>query len=411
MITRAAERAPRDGRAALALAAAALGLFLPSSVEGQILRALTVIDLAATVAVLGGMVALGLTKDRWARACAVAVPATLTLTTWISPFESHSPGLVAIYGALALLYLVDLRGARLGTLEGRALLALHILLAGAGVAIVVDVSLLDRLLVWLYSAFYPTLVPRMVALQKPVLTFATHSLAALLFYFLFLTALAGHAARGSAAWLVLVPTHLMLLLLLRSTTSIVLTVCATAVLVARGWRGSAWHGVAVAAAVAAAAGLVVAVVHWTDRPVVDLVSYGVLGDRRRGLSARFAPGGLLAPTLAYIQAHPWRPIGITYTDQLYLGDSGILMTWLRGSLPLFLAVYGGLFRFLVTNLASARMAVWLWVVIVAAEVALVPLQYFRFVTILPLTVVALNTFGIAGEVSRRDQTARMPKGT
>jgi hypothetical protein len=406
MAARSAELAPRDGRATLALASAAIGLFLPSSLGGQILRAFTALDLVATVAVLGGLVRLGLTKDRWARACALAIPATLALATWTSPFESLSPGLVAIYGALGLLYLVDLQGARLGSLEERMLLALHVLLAAAGVAIVVDVTLVDRLLAWFYSAFYPSLVPRMATLQKPVLTFGTHSLAALLFYLLFLTALAGHAARRSAAWLILVPTHFMLLVFLRSTTSIALAVCAALALVARAWRGAAWHGGVLAVVLAAAGSLVAALVNWTDRPMAELLAYALLGDERRGLSSRFATGGLLAPTLAYIRTHPWRPIGITYTDQLYLGDSGILMTWLRGSLPLILAVYGGLLRFLVTNLASVRMAVWLWVVIVAAEVALTPLQYFRFLAILPSTIVALNTFGRTGDVSRPAPAAR-----
>ncbi|MDR7420165.1 MAG: hypothetical protein QN178_14780 [Armatimonadota bacterium] len=346
----------------------------------------------AVVVLLGGLVWLRRTTDRLARACAVAILPTLAVATWLSPFESYSPGLVALYAALALLYLVDLREARLGGLGERGLLTLHLLLAAAGLAVVLDATLVDRVLVFGYSAFYPSLVPRMVLLQKPVLTFGTHSLAALLFYFLFLTAMAAHAARRSLPWLALIPTHLMLLILLRSTTSIVLAACATLALVARARRGSIWHGAALGLLLAAAVVGVVAAVGWSDRSIVGLLSYGLLGDERRGFVARFGDRGLLSSTIRYVSAHPWQPIGITHTDQLYLGDSGLLMTWLRGSLPLVVAVYFGLLRFFLMNLASATMAVWLWVVVVAAEIALVPLQYFRFVALLPLTVVALNTF-------------------
>jgi hypothetical protein len=398
MAVRPLLRRPRGSPEWLVFATAAVGLFVPSSLGGRILRTLTAVDLLAVVALLGGLASVRPTEDRWARACALAIPGTLALATWASPFESYSPGLVALYAALALLYLADLRGVRFGLSGERALVALHVVLAASGLAVVLDAPPVDRLLVSWYSAFYPSLVPRMVLLQKPVLTFGTHSLAALLLYFLFLVAMAGHAARRSLPWLVLIPTHVMLLVLLRSTTSIALAACAIAALAVRAWRSSRGYGVALGVLLLGlAAGGVVTAAQWSGRSILELLSYGLLGDERRGFAARFAEGGLLAPTLAYIRAHPWQPIGITYTDQLYLGDSGVLMTWLRGSLPLVLAVYGGLFRFLVTNLASARMAIWLWVVIVAAEVALVPLQYFRFLAILPLTTVALNTFGPAGD--------------
>ena len=63
----------------------------------------------------------------------------------------------------------------------------------------------------------------------------------------------------------------------------------------------------------------------------------------------------------------------------------------RLSAFLLLAVYGGLWLFLVTNLADRRSATWLWVWTVLFEIGFTPLQYFRFVAFVPFLVVYLNS--------------------
>ncbi len=118
-----------------------------------------------------------------------------------------------------------------------------------------------------------------------------------------------------------------------------------------------------------------------------------MGDRVRGLFARYAAEGLLASNFAYLSESPLSPIGFTVTETLYLGDSGVVVNLLRGSVPLLVAVYLGLFMFLRFNLRDRRTALWLWCVVVLFEIGFTPLQYFRFVAFVPFMIVYLNSLG------------------
>jgi hypothetical protein len=87
---------------------------------------------------------------------------------------------------------------------------------------------------------------------------------------------------------------------------------------------------------------------------------------------------------------------------LYLGDSGVVVNALRGSVPLLIAVYGGLWLFLVSNLADRRTAAWIWFCTVLFEIGFTPLQYFRFVAFVPFLVVYLNTATATGRSAPAD---------
>jgi hypothetical protein len=125
--------------------------------------------------------------------------------------------------------------------------------------------------------------------------------------------------------------------------------------------------------------------------VVDRAREALVGDKIRGLASRYAAGGLLAGSLAYVSQHPLQPIGFGFSERLYYADSGYVVNMLRGSVPLVAAMYGGLFLFLRSNLRRPRVAVWIFFVIVAFEIGFTPLHYFRFIGFAPFMIVYLNS--------------------
>lgn len=382
------------------VAAALFAFYLPSSVGGVISRPLSVVSIAGTCALLTAMIAAsGRLPPALNIAASLAVAGLLALFTITSPFSDYAPGVVLLYGAVALLFLVDLRGVR-SRQVGRVFQGITVLSLVLGYALALNVPFADRLMLTWFAAFYPELLSNMVTVfNKPVLTFATHSMAGFMIYLFFYMQLTAWRAQGGLWRLAAAAGYLGLLVLLKSTTGLAFTVVAglqVAVLVEQALpRQRAILFVALLLA-----GYAALTFSGLDIPILlARAEEAIVGDRVRGLFSRYAADGLLASNMKYLSDSPLSPIGVGATDTLYLGDSGLVVNILRGSVPLLIAVYGGLWLFLRTNLEDQRAAAWLWICIVLFEIGFTPLQYFRFVAFLPFLVVYLNSCG--GPVSTR----------
>lgn len=383
-------------------ASAFFAFWLPSSVGGVISRPLSMVSIAGTCALF---VVMLLMSSRMAPRLNIAVGASIMLLlglfTITSPFEQISPGVILIYGAQALLFMLDLRHVTSRHVE-RACQLLTALAIVLGYALAFDVGAADRLVIGWYSAFYRELLGNMVTLlDKPVLTFATHSMAGFMIYMLFYVQFTTWRVRGGRTALAAALALVGLLVLLRSTTGMAYAVIAVAQLgfvVMRAFVRHSALGV-VAAALVAALGLMAS--GFDAAAQVDRVQEAVLGDRIRGLTARYAGDGLLAGNFAYLSDSPLAPIGVSASESLYLGDSGIVVNMLRGSVFLVVAAYLGLWLFLTTNLTDRRSAAWLWWATLLFEIGFTPMQYFRFVAFVPLLVVTLNTVNDRFRPARR----------
>jgi len=121
----------------------------------------------------------------------------------------------------------------------------------------------------------------------------------------------------------------------------------------------------------------------------------ILNSDVNGLLPRYGPGGALRIPLSYLVHHPLSPIGFTTPSALVegdtaLGDSGPVEYLLRGSIPLLVLVYFGLYRFLRFNLPLRGHALFLFLVIVAFEAGFSSLVYFRTLYLLPFFVIYLR---------------------
>ena len=377
---------------AVIVVSALFAFYLPSSVAGVISRPLSVVSIAGTSALIAAMLLL---SGRLAPPLNVAVALSIWLVlgvfTVTSPFETTAPGVAMIYATLTLLFLLDLRPLRSRATDAvfQGITAVSLVL---GYALALNVSAADQLILQRYNAFYPELLGNMVTIfNKPVLTFATHSIAGFMIYLFFYMQLRGWRLRGGWWRFVMAAAYVGLLVLLKSTTGMAFAAVAALqiAMIVAGALPRQRTLIAVALLLVAfgaftAQGL-------TVDAVLTRVQDAIVGDRVRGLFSRYATDGLLASTMKYLSESPLSPIGVGATDTLYLGDSGVVVNLLRGSVPLLVAVYGGLWLFLRANLADRRAAVWIWVCTVLFEVGFTPLQYFRFVAFVPLLVVYLNS--------------------
>jgi len=372
--------------------AALFAFYLPSSIGGVISRPLSVASIGGTCALL--VVVLAASR-RLAPplniAAALSMWLVLALFTVTSPFEAYSPGVTLLYVAQGLLFLIDLRGVTSRAIEV-VFQVITVVSLVLGYALALDVGVADRLLVAWYGAFYPTLVSNMVVLfNKPVLTFGTHSMAGFMIYLFFYLHFRAWLTQGGWRRLAAAGGFLGLLVALTSTTGLAFAVIAGLQIAFVLQRALPQQRALIAVAILLAALVGAAALGLDAGTLLAQAEDAIVGDRVRGLFSRYATDGLLASTMKYLSESPLQPIGVGATDTLYLGDSGLVMNLLRGSVPLLIAVYGGLWLFLRTNLDDRRSALWLWVCVVLFEVGFTPLQYFRFLGFVPLLVVYLNT--------------------
>jgi len=376
---------------AAVVCAALFAFYLPSSVDGVISRPLSVVSMAGTATLLLGMI---LVSGRVAPppnvAAALAMGLVLAVFTITSPFEATSPGVAMLYLAQGLLFMLDLRGCNSPRID-RMFQAITLVSLVLGYALVLNVGLADGLMVRWYAAFYPELLGNMVILfNKPVLTFATHSMAGFMIYLFFYMHFRAWRLVGGWWRLAAAAGFLGLLVALTSTTGMAFAAVACAQ-VAWAGRASLPRQRALAAVTLSILVFAAATAAGVDiNTVLARAEAAIVGDRVRGLFARYAVDGLLASNMKYLSESPLRPIGIGATDTLYLGDSGLIVNLLRGSVPLLIAVYGGLWLFLRTNLVNIRSAAWLWLAVVLFEIGFTPLQYFRFLGFVPFAVMYLN---------------------
>lgn len=376
---------------AIVTATAFFALYLPSSVGGAISRPLSIVSIGGTCVLLA-LAALAGRRQTPAllAAAALAVITVPTLFTITSPFEQTSAGVVMLYVAQTLLFMVDLRGVRSRSVVTAFSVITAISLA-LGYALAANASQADRAMLQWYAAFYPELISNMVGIDdKPVLTFATHSMAGFMIYLFFYLHWRAWL-NGGGPWRVGAAAGFFgLLLLLRSTTGQAFAAIAALQVALHVWQAAARLRPLMVATGALAVIASAAVAGIDPGDVADRVRDAIVGDRIRGLFSRYAADGLLASNMRYLSESPLRPIGFGATDSLYLGDSGLIVNLLRGSVPLLLAVYGGLWLFLRRNLADSRAATWIWACTLLFEIGFTPLQYFRFVGVLPLLVMFLN---------------------
>jgi len=369
-----------------------VGLFFPTSVGGESRQSFIGI---AFVLLAGSL--LILTWRHGTRPGAllyVSLPILIVLTacTLIACTFRFGWGTLASYCALATIFVLNLKEVHAGRLVSITFFLANVFWVVCGAAVVFGNGWVAEFLTSWYSLFYSELVPGMMSLHKPVLTFGTHSLAGFFTYLFFWLNWERYTSRRIASNLIFAICELILLVALTSFTSFAFVILAITQIGHWLWKHS--RGVLLASA----AGIVLTLLLTRSVLAEQIeslwqnpeVASAVLNTENSGLLARYGAGGNLRGTVDYMWNHPFTPIGFTYPSFLFLGDSGPVQYLLRGSVPLLLLVYVGLYQFFRYNSPSRKYALTLFFIFLFFELGFDALPYFRTLFLLPFLVVYLK---------------------
>jgi len=265
-----------------------------------------------------------------------------------------------------------------------------------GIGIILQSDAVTNFLQDHYTYFYPELLATMFALRKPVLTFGSHSVAAFYTFLFFWMNLKTFEREKRWVYLFLAVTQTVFSLFLFSFTSFFFFACELVMLISlllqRGRQSTIRFAFVLVVVVISAVGMLPRMSIYDPEWNYHLVDYATsfLTSTENGPVGRYSSGGDLAADLKYLGENPLRPVGLSKPNSLFFMDSGPVEYLLRGSLPLLLLIYGGLYIFLCDNMTARRDALALFIVIVLFETGFPILLHLRTLYLLPFFVVYMN---------------------
>lgn len=367
-----------------------IGMYIPTSIGEVRSRALV----AAAIALLGIFFAVLIFLNGIGRQSlvwiALSIPAILIACTFISPLMIVEFGAIYIYCMMGLFYLLRLGNIPWRPVIGRAFLLVNVVNVVMGLGIILQYEPILQFIKNYYTFSYPELLPTMFALRRPVMMFGTHSLAGFFFFLFFWVNMRTYEVTAKPLYLGFAVIYAVFSLFLFSFTSLFFLVWEIGLLAKMGLERSRKLTVVIVLLLGSAA-----VFLWQslDDRKYNLVDYATnfLYSSGNGLVGRYsAASGDLVGNLEFIRDHPLRPVGLTIGSNLFMVDSGPVEYILRGSLPLLLAIYVGLFGFFQQNLVAKRDLTVLLVAFLLFELGYSVLTYSRTLYLIPFFVVYLN---------------------
>lgn len=371
-----------------------VGFYFPSSIAADILLPLAVANAAVVLLLFLVIIGKNGILHEAALANSLLMLALLFVFTVLSQLSELKMGALMYYGALAVLFTLNLRSITATKWVERAFLTVNILNVALSVGVLAGIKPIGNFIVDFYSTFYPELVPDMIlSWRKPVLTFGTHSIAGFFFFLFFFLNWRAYQAKRRTLYLAFAIAHVALPFALISVTGFAFGLLETTILL-YGFlkRRPIIFGLALVLIVGgASAGFFKNMSALTEgsKSAWELAGQ-VFTSPTNGILGRFSASGNLVTNIHYLFNHPLQPIGFSDMSELMSGDCGPLDYLLRGSIFLLVSVYAGLVFFLRKNLAAERDAYVLLAVILAFEVGYTSLISLRFLSFLPFVIVYLN---------------------
>ncbi|HLW53827.1 MAG TPA: hypothetical protein VKW06_13400 [Candidatus Angelobacter sp.] len=381
------------GRTYIVLILFLIGLYIPTSSQGVQSSALVALTVPLFVIGLMTLLFLNGMGSYWLRAIGCCIPVVLVLSSLVSPFPITEGGPIYSYTMLGLLYASNLKvqGSESYPVLSKGLLAVNLVSLILGLGIILQYEPIMNFLVAHYTYFYADLLPIMFSMRKPVLTFGTHSVAGFFVFLLFWMNLRTYEARKNVSSLCFLFVYPVFSLFLFSFTSLAFLVWELAFLLRLGLQRR-WKLTLAAILILGSVG--VALAGRIDKDLrQQLADYALsaLQSQGNGVLGRYsASTGDLAGDLAFLHDHPWQPVGLTGSKNLFFVDSGPVEYLLRGSLPLLLLIYSGMVGFFLSNLRNKKDAFVTIAAILTFEVGFSILPFARMLFSLPFFIAYLN---------------------
>ena len=396
----------------LAALSACIGMFMPSSIYGTIEPRLTVL----ACGILWGLaILIGIVNSFSISRIAIAlfILSDLLLATFISPFTGYTLGALAPYVLFITVLSLTLNMGRKTSSPNAVIVfeGLSLAIQAFGLSIVFGSDAGIQAISSLYQAFYSDLFEQMILwYHKPITVFATHSIAGFAYFAFLITHIKLFAIAKTKLHRIFhaisITIYLLFLILLLSNTGFFLFAAATVWLAyklfvygSRRARVVTWS-LTMIATIGLLYGVTSIKVPFADIVIDTLTSSG------GGFLGRYFGDGRLQPTYNYLLEHPFRPIGITYNDQVSLGDNFIAEYIIRGSVPLYLGVLLASALFFKKNIQSRRVAIGFFLFFLISDMGYPLLTYYRASAIIVLFILVWNHCSMI-ETLGKDNTSKM----
>lgn len=239
-----------------------------------------------------------------------------------------------------------------------------------------------------YSDFYPELLINMVDRGKPVVSFATHSVAGFYMFLLFYLNYKTYYAANTRLNLLFAYVYLYFCFVIQSNTSLILLVFGVILLFVKIENKFMF------------------LLKWT-LPLVALILYffeeikmfwmevqfaywQTSNSSDNGFLGRYA-NGVQSDNIQRILENPFSGIGFAGgNSDLVLFDSGIIVLALRGTVLLVIVFYLAFMLYIKKNLRDTKTALFIGFIFIAFEFGFNNLLYFRTIMMLPFILILLN---------------------
>ncbi len=390
-------RASSNGLRAAALPLLWLvGLYFPTSYHGDISTGLAALQHLSVLILLLSLWLPPNGRIGWRPILnSLLIPVTLLAATLVSPLQDLAYGALGVYGLLAIVLSTNLGDLGAGKWFLRTVMLADGINLGLGAAVLLDITPVKTLLAGYYSVFYSDLVPNMMELGRPVLTFGTHSVAAFYYYLFFWMHFQVFKAAGTirsartALALLIALAYLGLCLSVFSVTSIAFgAIGIVQLLIGMGRHRSVF--IKLIAASAVLVGTWALVQYKEDAAASAGLVQNRLDSDINGYRARYEADSPVIKDLEYIRSHPFSPVGVRYSLDLWFVDCGPVEYVLRGSIVLLACIYGGFWVFVRHNVRQPRLSLALFLIFIAFEFGFDNLIDLRTIALLPCVVVFVN---------------------
>lgn len=310
--------------------------------------------------------------------------------TIFTPLSSYAFGNSIYYLLFSLLICINLKDEDLlPKNKGLVINLVHTTILILCLLIIVQNETIIGFFINNYSLYYQDMMPYALAMKKPVIMFAAHSIAGFFLYLLFYMCFAMYKKEGKLIQLVFSVLYVWFIFNLSSNGGYIFFSVATIQLMYYFLKHKTLKAFGLISIISVSALFVLEEVKNVINKYSILISRTLSSDQN-GISGRYSDDGILSGNIDYLKDNIFMPVGFGNSPDLFFGDSGFMEYMLRGSIPLVILMYVGLFIFLKRNLYSNYSVVIILVAVLIMDFGAQTLLSFRTLFILPFLIIYLN---------------------
>ncbi|MCA1929384.1 hypothetical protein [Rheinheimera sp.] len=374
-----------------------IALFFPTSINGVINPHLSLIgNLIALIVFFAGIMIGSLRLSLTLFAISLAFMLLLAVMTILSPFSQITLGAVVPYVTFLSVCSINIKSVVFTKAQRRVVIFLIIILLISCFLVVFDFKPFIAFQESYYQMFPDLFDFMMNWAKKPVLMFATHSVAGFAYFLialiLFIFArIADSKAIRYSLFLASISFSVFLVLLLSNTGFILFVVMLLIYLFSMFKAFGVW-GWLISLIV------LVALVSINIDVITTVLSFAwdsfitVASSKNNGLLARFTLDSRLAGSYEYVFNSPFVGVGFTDHPSLAFGDNLLSEYVLRAGFLGYLLVLILVFGFFYSNLKLKTVAILLFIFVILSDLGYPLFVALRFVFIFPLIIVLSNYY-------------------